>query len=367
MTTSSIAEPGPLRGRYADIIFGSGDWEKHYLTRFKARRGVMLHAVNLGWSLKDCRVAFLNPANPGSVLWTHGSDGRKLRSPEAVRRVEGDYRSGIAKAVKSPPAAGADEIRQRTGVIRGQVAAAPFHGQAGRTDQNVLLAILDRMAEVGCDKVNLSVRDASLRAGCSVKTAKVSFKRLVQAGWLERTRNPARGQADWFRFKGVAKLPHMSPKDSPGQVIWGRNPTLPDPAHECWLHLGKGAGKVWASLTEQPQGVRQLARAGRVDASTCSRQLPRLAEQRLADQQERGWVTGPCTPDDVVLNNGWLGNASKTAKRRRDILMDRISYDIIRGQITVAEASMAHPGMASEINARFGGLEIAPLTVASVA
>ena len=368
MSASSISEAKPLRDKFADIIYGSGNWEKHYRTQFKARRGVMLHAVNLGWSLKDCRVAFLNPANPGSVLWTQGTGGRELRPVEKVKRLEADYKSCTAKAVQSPPAAGADEIRQRVGVIRGQVAAVHFPGRDGRTDRDVLLAVLGRMTEVGCDRVNLSVRDASLRAGVSVRTAKESLKRLVRAGWLGRTRNTVRGQADWFQFKGVALLPHMSPKDSPGEVIWGKNATPLDPAHECWLHLGKAAGTVWSCLTDQPQGVRQLARAGGVDPSTASRQLPKLAEHKLADHVDQGWIAGPCTPVDVMLNMGWLGNGSRTAKRLKDVAIDRVAYALMRGEITLAQAKADHPGLASEIDSRFGGLEIAdePLMVAVV-
>ena len=131
-----------------------------------------------------------------------------------------------------------------------------------------------------------------------------------------------------------------------------------NPAHETWLHLGKGAGELWSLLTDDPQGVRELARAASVSPSTVSRrQLPKLADQELAARQDDGWVTGPRTPNQVAEANGWHGNESKAAKRRLTVALDRIGYDIARGHVTVAQARADHPGMASEIDRKFGGLD----------
>src|SRR5262249_52602662 len=99
MTSPIIAGPRPLRGRYQDIVYSpDADWTSHYEDKFRARRGVMLHAVRLGWSLADCRVVFLDDHNPGSVLWTQGNDGRELGSREALRRLTTDHEACTAKA-----------------------------------------------------------------------------------------------------------------------------------------------------------------------------------------------------------------------------------------------------------------------------
>lgn len=58
----------PLGQPYRNIVYGT-DWEwfNHYPDKFRARQGVMLHAVRLGWSLASCRAVFLNPVNPVGV------------------------------------------------------------------------------------------------------------------------------------------------------------------------------------------------------------------------------------------------------------------------------------------------------------
>jgi hypothetical protein len=367
--TLIISEPKPLRDEFRVIMYDPEcDWADYYFTKLAARGGVMLHAVNLGWTLEDCRGAFLKDANPGSVLWTQGTDGRWLGPHEATRRLRADHVRASAKAAQEPAYRSGQEVRQELAVQRAAVAALPWTGRTGRTDRDVLLGALDHMIKVGSDRIDYSVRDASLGAGVYPQAARRSLKRLVQAGWLEVSQPerkkegsqlaPSPALANTYRFTGVRLSPHMNLKDSsPREGYVGCKPNTYDAGHETWVRLGKAAGSIWSELAHDPQGVRQLARAAGVSPSTCSNHLPKLAEHKLADRLEAGWVRGPATPAEVAETKGWAGNESKTAKRRKEFALDRIAHDITRGQVTVAQAKAAHPGLASEIERKFGGLE----------
>lgn len=374
MTSPTIAHPRPLGGKFADIIYGSAEWQDHYGTQFKARRGVMLHAVNLGWDIRDCRVTFLNPANPGTVLWTQGSDGRELGPSESLKRLEGDFKAAMARAVAAPASQGADEVRQRLGVIRGQVAAGQWAGRTGRTDRDVLLAILSRMTEVGCDVINFSERDASLKAGVSSRnTVRKSLRRLTQAGWIERTQSQKEGNltpvtrtASLIRLKGGPEVTHINLKSRTGEVIWGNSgPPSEPPSHEVWLRLGKAAASIYGVLDSEPRSARRVAAEAGVSRTTCNKHLPVLASHNLAGKQDDGWILGTCTPLDVLLNNAdtWLGPDAITAKRRRQIKLDRIGYDIYYGAVTVTQAKAANPDLAAEIGRKFGGLDVQDVPV----
>jgi hypothetical protein len=351
----------------------SADWASHYSSKLAARGGVMLHAVNLGWTVRECQAVFLNPANPGSALWTTGSHGKDHGQHEAARRLRADYERCTAKAVQDPAYSSGQEVRQELSMVRAQVGASIWPGRTGKTDRAVLLGVLDRMIEVGSDRINMSERDTGLRAGVTRDTARASMRRLAQAGLIERSKDtlpegisqlaPGPARADLIKVVGVAISLHINLKTSPGESYMERKGNTYDPAHETWLHLGKGAGELWSLLTDDPQGVRELARAANVSPSTVSRrQLPKLAEHELAAMQDKGWILGPCTPDDVVEARQWRGNDSKSAKRHMTVALDRIAYDITgRKIITVAEAKAAHPGMAGEIDRKFGGLEEVPV------
>jgi hypothetical protein len=345
-------------------------WAGHYGSKLAARAGVMLHAVNLDWSLAEVRAVFLNPANPGSALWTTGSHGQDHGPHESARRLRADYGRCAAKAAQDPAYSSGQEVRQELSVVRAQAGASIWAGRNGKTDKAMLLGILGRMIAVGSDRINLSVRDASLAAGlspASLKPAQKSLARLVESGWLERSQPeqpacqlaPGPARAAVYKLAGVAKRPHINLKGSPGECYMGSKGNTCDPAHECWLHLGKGAGTLWSLLTDDPKGVRELARQAAVSPSTVSRrQLPKLTEYDLAVSRDQGWILGPSTPDDVVKTQGWVGNESKTARRRQGVALDRIGYDIGgRKILTVEQAMREHPGLASEIDRKFGGLK----------
>jgi flagellar biosynthesis/type III secretory pathway protein FliH len=86
----------PLEGRYRNIVYASDHaWQRWYPDPFRSRRAVMLHAVNLGWTMADCRQEFLRADNPRSVLWTHGRDRRLLPAAEASKRLARDYQAAI--------------------------------------------------------------------------------------------------------------------------------------------------------------------------------------------------------------------------------------------------------------------------------
>jgi len=369
LNTSIIAPHGPLGGKWRAIMYGPDDWASHYDTQLAARGGVMMHAINLGWTLQECRAVFLDDSNPGSVLWTQGSSGREHGPHEAARRLGADYGRCAAKAAQDPAYSSGQEARQELSTVRALVRASIWPGRTGKTDRAVLLGILDRMIEIGSDRINMPERDAALLGGVHRTAARNSLRRLSEAGLIERTRDtgtrevshlaPGPARAHLIKASSVAISTHINLKTSPGESYMGRKGNTYDPAHETWLHLGKGAGELWSLLTDDPQGVRELARTVSVSPSTVSRrQLPKLAGHELAVMQDKGWILGPRTPGEVADANGWKGNDSKTARRRKEVVLDRISYDITRGAISVAEAKIGHPGLASEIDARFGGLEM---------
>ncbi len=62
----------PLGKPFSDIIYASDfEWSEHYPDKFRARRAVMLHAVNLGWSLETCCLTIFNSG--GYWVWSSGA------------------------------------------------------------------------------------------------------------------------------------------------------------------------------------------------------------------------------------------------------------------------------------------------------
>jgi hypothetical protein len=325
----------PLTGKYASLFYGGVAWElSGYASKFAARRAVMTHAINRGWTLEDCRNEFLNEYYAGSELWTTGENGRQLSKAESEKRVRGDYLACAALVSQRPTYGHAAEVRQELSILIDRVESRAWSGRTGRTDRDVLVGVLKRMANVGSDRINLSVRDAMLSAGlASPATASNALKRLVGDEWLLLTEKGGWGVATDYKSNVAARL---NRPDNAGQRETGE--TKPEGAdHEVWLHLGKASRDLYASLTSEPQRARQLAKAANVHPATASRNLPKLKAEGMAIETGDGWIIGPLSPDDVVYSYGWLGDNSKTQKRQDRVTIDRIAYAMMT-HVTVKDA-----------------------------
>lgn len=316
----------PLTGKYADLFYSGDAWETHgYASKFAARRAVMAHAINRGWTLADCRREFLNPYHPGSQLWVTGEYGRQLNNAESDKRIVDDYRSCSAYIMQNPAYRYSDEVRQELSMLIIQVESREWTGRTGRTDRDVLVGILKRMCEVGSDRINFSAREAMLAAGLgSPATASKALRRLVDDGWLERADCAGRGLSATYKSTVAKRLNHP---DGAGERQMGG--TEPQGAnHEVWLHLGKASRDLYSSLTREAQNARELAKAANVHPSTASRNLPKLSAEGMAVKTDGGWIIGPLTPDDVVYSYGWIGDNSKTQKRQDRVIADREAYEM---------------------------------------
>jgi hypothetical protein len=328
----------PLTGKYAAIFYSGDAWEeKGYATKFAARRAVMMHAVNIGWTLEDCRREFLNDYYPGSQLWVTGGNGRKLSKAESEKRLRDDYRACAAKVAQRPAYRHKAEVRQELSILIDRVETRAWGGRTGRTDRDVLVGVLKRMSEIGCDRINYSVRDAMLAAGiASPSTASNALKRLVSDQWLELLEKGGWGVAAEYRSNVAVRL---NQPGSSGQREMGES--RPEGAdHETWLHLGKAARDLYGSLTSEPQTARKLAKAANVHPSTASRNLPKLRAEDMALETDDGWIIGPLSPDDVAYGNTWIGSNSKTQKRQDRVTTDRISY-AMRNNVTAEDTPEA--------------------------
>ena len=190
-----------LTGKFARIVYETdAAWHDYYPDKFRARRAVMLCAVNLGWSLENCQLVFTNPLNPGSRLWTHGRDERLLTEGQTAKRLMGDYEAATRRALARPPYRDAVEARQALGVALAAVRSTVWRGRAGRTDRGeaswVSTYVLRRATEVGCDRVHVSARNAAIGSGVTPQTAARSLNRLVKSGWLGRRKAEVFDQAN---------------------------------------------------------------------------------------------------------------------------------------------------------------------------
>jgi Mn-dependent DtxR family transcriptional regulator len=324
----------PLTGKYAALFYEDAPWELNgYATKFAARRGIMLHAVNRGWTLEDCRRDFLNSYYPGSKYWTTGDAHRRLSHAQSEKRIRDDYSACAARASQQPTYHHKGEVCQELSILIDRVEARAWSGRTGRTDRDVLVGVLKRMSDIGSDRINFSARDAMLAAGLgSPATASNALKRLVSDEWLELTEKGGWRAAAEYKSNVTARL---NRPDSTGHREMGE--TKPEGAeHETWLHLGKASRDLYGSLTSEPQTARQLAKAANVHPSTASRNLPKLESEGMAVKKDDGWIIGPLSPDDVVYSYGWLGDNSKTQKRQDRVTTDRIAYAMMN-QVTVRD------------------------------
>ena|SRR5579863_5162381 len=313
----------PLSARYAAIIYNSDTaWEDYYRDKFRARRGVMLHAVRMGWSIDECLRVFADTANPGSRLWTHGADERPLRPAEITRRIMRDYQTAHAKAMAQPSYRTAAEARQRIGELIAAAKVYPWRSRTGRTDRDVLGALHARATDVGTDSVDMPVRDITLAAGIAErKTVTRSLRRLESAGWVTPLPEAAFGQARRYKLSGPLS-PHMTMSEEL-HIHVGSFGATACPDHEVWLRLGKAAMALYQALDVAPASARELARRANVNRKTASRQLPVLASYGLALRSDHGWSFGRLSPDEVVTAMGWIEDNSRTVQRRTKADADR--------------------------------------------
>ncbi len=318
-------------GRFAYILYGGVPFGRWYRTKFQARRAVVLHAINQGWSFRDCELAFLDATTPGSELWLTGADGRDLGQAEPWKRLSSDFKAMQAHASASPLYRSAVEARQRIGELAAEARTWPWKGRSGRTDRDVLSAIHDAATKVGTDSVDVSTRDIALQAGVTARTAATSLKRLEAAGWLSRA--PAawkRGHA--VRYKLGSQPLQYYTHDSLGvvEVHVCRNATQ-HAGREIWVRLGKAAHALYQVLDVAPMTARELARRAGVCNSTASRRLPDLELHGLASKSHRGWSLGTTPPDDVAQAEGWVDAHSRVERRRREYDEDRVTFRAVYG------------------------------------
>lgn len=326
----------PLNGKYAAIFYDGDSWElRGYRSRFAARRAVMLHAVNRGWTADDCRREMLNPAYPGSALWADGEDGRELSAAESSKRVREDFTACSTYAVQRPTFRQAAEVRQEMSVLMSRVDARHWPGRTGRTDRDVLAGLMGWMGEYGSDRINYSARDAMLFGGVrGPGTANNALWRLAKDGWLERTPVKGWGMADEYKSLVGARL-ERDRMDNADREPGDAKPTTA--SHEAWLHLGKASKAIYEALTSEPLGVREIARRAGVSPSTASSNLPRLAAEDMAVKAGDGWSIGTATPDDYVYWHGYLGDASTTRKLQDRVTTDRMANEMKRNRPTTEE------------------------------
>jgi hypothetical protein len=316
-----------LRGKFSAIIYDNDTaWEDHYSSKFRARRAVMLHAVRLGWSLEDCRIVFANPVNPGSRLWTHGSNERPIRPAEVTKRLMRDYQSAHAVVMAQPSYQTAAEARQRVGELIAEAKVNPWSGRAGRTDRDVLAALHAAATAVGTDAVDMSVRDIALAAGVAHRdTVTRSLRRLEKAGWLSKPETPRFGKAQRYKLSGP--LPAHITVSGEVHIHVGSYGASVFANHEVWLRLGKAAMALYQVLDVAPASARKLAERAGVNRKTANRQLPVLRSYDLASgSKNQGWSFGVLSPDEVVKAMGWIEDNSKDVNRRKAVNEDRVMF-----------------------------------------
>lgn len=80
---------------------------------------------------------------------------------------------------------------------------------------------------------------------------------------------------------------------------------------------------LWATLDDNPQSARSVARQAGGSEPTARRNLPRLAVYGLAVESPDGWSAAPLGPHEVSEHMGWFGLHSMAVYRRMDVADDR--------------------------------------------
>jgi hypothetical protein len=318
----------PLTGKFREIMYGSDHaWSEHYSSKFCARRGVILHAVNLGWSYQDCRAELGNPMNAGSCLWRLGSNDRVLPDGQVTKRLTEDYKAACRKYAADPPVYDRADARIRIGELTSLIPAWNWHGVSGRTDHDVISYVLSKMTDIGSTRINVASRDVSIGAGVSQRTALRSLTRLVNAGWLRHDSADAIDHAPAYEAVSAAEIMSKLSKVTDSGVTGGGSYNLCEeqdhmsqyrspgnPSHETWVRLGKSSKAVYDVLTDDPVSARAVSKAASVSKDTANKKLPELRSYDLAAYED-GWIIGTASPDQVCNDMGWIEGNSKVRSR----------------------------------------------------
>jgi hypothetical protein len=350
----------PLTGKYQAIVYGGADWAAHYPGKRKiaARSSVMAHAIQQGWTLTDCRLTF-----PECDLWATGESGRPLDAAETIRRITGDYGRVSAWVAANPPLGNATAVKRYVTELMTLADGWPWHGPQGRADRDSLRYMHETARNLGTDLIHMSARELALATGVTCARAARSLKRLCQQhGWLELAERGGPRHAARYRITTPPKT-EIGMRDNEtytaSSTYRERNVCIKNahPGHEVWTRYGKASMDLWAVLSDVPVSGRTAARRAGVAESTARKNLPALADVGLAVKtDDRKWVRGPLTPDQVTENWGWAGRNSVTCKRQLQFEQQRM---VQRQNMNALERAQT-ASEAGPIQDHAGGPEIPP-------
>jgi hypothetical protein len=303
----------PLTAQFRRMLDGA-DFHNFYTSAFTARRALVMAALNAGWTLADAEFTFLDAMSPVRELWISST---RHEAPE--RRLARDWQACLR--VHRPAMLSASDVRQRLGERISVIRSASWPGRTGRTDRDVLLAVLEIATRAGTYTPGASERDVAQLAGVTRPTVARSLRRLCASGWIARQYD-SQPDGTARRYEVLRSVPYDLPV--PGEVYLERSAT--PPGHEVWVRLGKAAHAVWSVLDTEPRGVREIARLADVNPGTSSRQLPNLRSYRLARSASNGWTVGPASLDDVARAETWVEFNSKVWQRQFQHAEDRAYF-----------------------------------------
>jgi hypothetical protein len=321
-----------LEGRFAEITYQGADWRNWYGSKFRARRSVILGAVNKGWTCQECELVFLDVTAAVSDLWLTGSQDQDHGRTEGLKRLRADYKAMRDYASRNPLYQSAAEARQRIGELAGDALVYPWNGRTGRTDRDVLAALHKMATKAGTDAVDASVRDLSILSGVTIRTVSRSLRRLSDLGWIKQVERASPGAARYKLLspQRVRRNYTHEPEVPLAESHVCRNGAKADPGHEVWVQLGKASLALYRVLDVAPQSARHLAKQAKVGSRTADRKLPVMGGLGLATKSDHGWAFGTVSPDDVAKAEGWTEHRSKTGRRKRQIDEDRERFRLIR-------------------------------------
>jgi hypothetical protein len=207
--------------------------------------------------------------------------------------------------------------------------AAPWTGQAGRTDRDLLQAHIRACRGVGPVHV-LPVAVAAIAVACTDRTVRAAHRRLVDAGWLEVLAKGSGPKATVWRLKVPAAQnfrPHLTPPPA-GENRAEEMRALEDVGHDAWRHgaLGRCGREVLEVLLAHADSGQRLS-AGEI-ASRCPSMPHRQTVARLLARAHECGLVGcvgglwalTCIDDKVIDEAAWvLGTVGRRAQARADL------------------------------------------------
>jgi DNA-binding MarR family transcriptional regulator len=201
-----------------------------------------------------------------------------------------------------------------------------WRGSSGASDWALMHAHIQIAQRCGKIPYDASVRELAERAGLEPGTVSLSHRRLVDAGWLQRShrRLPRRPvDADVWTMR----VPTQS-RTSLEQTNQGVHMCVQAVSEDVWRWrvLGKSTLRVWVEIHRQgPETARQLAARFDMSERNMTRHLARLRDHGLAVRQEDGsWLW--LAPDLRQLARD-LGAEGKGARQRQKHELDRSNWE----------------------------------------